>query len=93
MQHLKTEFVLRRRTKFADPSISAGLYRSSVGDVKPLEDSVSKAICIRQDFACGVEAYKVRKSMRVGPTCVLIVVMKLPTKLQCNASNLRIFLV
>lgn len=34
-----------------------------MGDAKPLEDSVSKATCIRQDLACGVEAHKVRKSM------------------------------
>lgn len=47
-------------------SISAVLYRSSVEDVKPLEDSVSEAVCMRRDLACGVEAYKVRKSICVG---------------------------
>ncbi len=60
--------VPRRRTEFADLSVSALLYRSSMEDVKPLEDSVSEAICIRQDLACGAEAYKVRKSICVGAT-------------------------
>lgn len=60
--------MLRRRTKFADPSTSAVLYRSSAEEVKPLEDSVSEAVCVRQDHACGVEAYKVRKSICVGAT-------------------------
>lgn len=37
---------------------------------------MSEAVCIRQDIACGEEAYKVRKSIRVGATNVLIGVMK-----------------
>lgn len=68
----------------------AVLYRSSVEEVKPLEDSVSEAACIRQDLACGVEAYKVSESICVGATHVLIVVM-LPAKLLCNTSSLWIF--
>lgn len=82
----------RRRTKFADPSISAVLYRSSEEDVKPLEDSVSEAVCIRQDLACGVEGYKV-KSICIRESRVLMVGTKMPTKRHCNASCLRIFLV
>lgn len=39
--------MLRQRTKFADLSIFAVVYRSSVEDVKPLEDSVSEAAGIR----------------------------------------------
>lgn len=55
--------------------------RSAVCYVKPLEDGVSEAVCIRHDLACGLEAYKVRKSICAGVSRVLIVVMKLPAKL------------
>lgn len=58
----------RQGREFADLSISAVLYRSSVEYVKPPEDSVSEAICIRRDFACGVKVHKVRKSICVGAT-------------------------
>lgn len=37
-----------------------------VEEVKPPQDSVSEALCIRQDLACGMEACKVRKSISVG---------------------------
>lgn len=54
--------MLRQRTKFADLRISVVLYPVCCVFVKPLEDSVSEAVCIRQDLACGLEAYEVRKS-------------------------------
>lgn len=68
--------VLRQRTKFPDLTISAVLCRSSVEYVKPLGDSMSEAVCIRQYLACGEEAYKVRNSICVGATNVLIGVTK-----------------
>lgn len=37
-------------------------FQSAVCFVRPLEDSVSEAVCIRQDLACGLEAHEVRKS-------------------------------
>lgn len=53
--------MLRRRTKFADLSVSVFVCRSSAEYDKAPDDPISEAACIRQDFACGVEADKVRK--------------------------------